>query len=182
MKQCSKCKEIKEFTEFWKRGKAQSKHGLMSHCKKCKSARNKIRYEENKHNIDIEKKNILKEKAKIRIFNKRKSNPFFAFKCQVSCLIRDAFRFKKHSKNLKSLEYLGANFETVFEHLKQTAINNYGFYDPNAKYHIDHIIPNATAKTEEEFIKLQHYTNLQYLTPEDNLAKKDKLDWKPKKP
>lgn len=46
------------------------------------------------------------------------------------------------------------------------------------KVHIDHIIPLATAKTEEDVIKLCHYTNLQLLKGEDNLSKGDKLDWK----
>ena len=45
-------------------------------------------------------------------------------------------------------------------------------------YEIEDIIPLATAKTEEDVIKLCHYTNLQLLKGEDNLSKGDKLDWK----
>lgn len=55
-------------------------------------------------------------------------------------------------------------------------IKNYGSYDPNFKYHIDHIIPCSSVKTEEELIGLQHYCNLQYLTPEDNMRKNDSCD------
>ena len=44
--------------------------------------------------------------------------------------------------------------------------------------HIDHIIPMSTAKSEEEVIKLNQYTNLQLLKAEDNLEKSDKLNWK----
>ena len=43
--------------------------------------------------------------------------------------------------------------------------------------HIDHIIPLATAKTEKEVLDLCKINNLQLLTPEDNMSKKDKLDW-----
>ena len=37
--------------------------------------------------------------------------------------------------------------------------------------YIDHIVPLATATTENEVLKLCHYKNLQLLTAEDNLAK-----------
>jgi hypothetical protein len=41
-------------------------------------------------------------------------------------------------------------------------------------WHIDHIIP-LSAKTEEEIIKLCHYTNLQPLWAEENRAKSNKI-------
>jgi hypothetical protein len=58
----------------------------------------------------------------------------------------------------------------------QTAINNYSYYDENFNYHIDHIKPLKLAKTEEEVYILNHYTNLQLLTPKDNLKKSDKYN------
>jgi hypothetical protein len=49
--------------------------------------------------------------------------------------------------------------------------DNYGFYG----WHIDHVIPLSSAKTEEEVYKLCHYTNLQPLWAEDNLKKGSKI-------
>jgi hypothetical protein len=43
--------------------------------------------------------------------------------------------------------------------------------DNHGKWHLDHIIPLATAKTVEEIIKLNHYTNFQPLWAEENLSK-----------
>jgi hypothetical protein len=42
---------------------------------------------------------------------------------------------------------------------------------------IDHIVPLATANTENEVIKLSHYSNLQPLWETENRDKWDKLDW-----
>ena len=38
-------------------------------------------------------------------------------------------------------------------------------------WHIDHKIPLAAAKTKEDVIRLNHYTNLQPLWAAENLAK-----------
>lgn len=43
---------------------------------------------------------------------------------------------------------------------------------------IDHIIPLATAKNEEDVMKLCHYSNLQLLKAKDNIEKGAKLNWR----
>jgi hypothetical protein len=44
-------------------------------------------------------------------------------------------------------------------------------WDNRSEWHIDHIIPLSSAKTEDELYKLCHYENLQPLWAEDNLKK-----------
>lgn len=48
-------------------------------------------------------------------------------------------------------------------------------WDNYGKWHIDHIIPLASAKTEEEMCNLFHYKNLQPLWASDNFRKSDKI-------
>ena len=60
-------------------------------------------------------------------------------------------------------------------HLILSAVRNYGIWLDTERYHIDHIIPLATAKTPEDIKALNHYTNLQWLTPFDNLSKGSKV-------
>ena len=55
--------------------------------------------------------------------------------------------------------------------------DNYGKYNgcPNFGWDIDHITPLSTAMTEDDMIKLNHYTNLQPLCSYINrIIKKDK--------
>ncbi len=56
--------------------------------------------------------------------------------------------------------------------------DNYGFYNTTYNYgwDIDHIIPLSSAKSEEDVIKLCHYTNLQPLCSKINREiKRDNL-------
>ena len=74
------------------------------------------------------------------------------------------FQAKAHKKGTKTETLLGCSFESLLSHI--------GPRPEDA--HLDHICPCAQARTEEELIKLQHYTNLRWLSAEENLAKSDK--------
>jgi len=80
------------------------------------------------------------------------------------------------TKNNRTFDVVGCSPEFLKEYLEKQFIGemcweNYGYYG----WHIDHIIPLSSAKTEEEIYKLCHYSNLQPLWSEDNMAKGDKI-------
>ena len=58
---------------------------------------------------------------------------------------------------------------------------NYGKYEKdkyNVGWDIGHIIPLKTAKTEEDIIRLNNYTNLKPLCSKINRdIKRNKIDW-----
>lgn len=146
-------------------------------------------YESHKKEILMRHKEYtLKNKIKIRerqnkynrIYEKeRKSKDIiFKLKKQLKTCIRYSFIRKGMNKSKHTEEIVGIPLDELYLYLLDTFEKNYGYkWDGKEEVHIDHIKPLSTANTEEDVIKLCHYTNLQLLKGVDNLDKKDKLDW-----
>lgn len=149
--------------------------------KRCKTYR-----EANKEKIADYHKAYFKvnsKKAYNYISQRRKSDPLFRLNLAYRRSCYRAFQSIGEKKNNKSLKLLGLKtWQELCEHLskqfhdhpktaEEMTLDNHGFYG----WHIDHIIPLSSAKTEEDIIKLCHYTNLQPLWAEDNLSKSNKI-------
>ena len=133
--------------------------------------------EYNKLWIISNKETIRKTSNEYRI-NKRKTDPLFKFSCDIRSLIGGSFRRRNCKKPIKTEEILGCSIKEFQEYIivkcpKGITLENFNMYE----YHIDHIIPLSTANSEEEVIKLCHYTNLQPLWCKDNLMKSNN-EWK----
>lgn len=101
-------------------------------------------------------------------------DPLFRFKTQTRKLLSNSFRRKKFNKCVKTEQMLGCSLSFFAEYMQSKfkdgmSFENYG------EWQIDHIIPLATAKTIEDVIKLNHYSNLQPLWAQENRAKSDKI-------
>lgn len=115
-----------------------------------------------------------------KVLERKNNDPVYKLKCSVRGVLKDSFRRKRLKKNMKGEKILGCTIEYFINYLIKTYENNYNEkwnWDYLKDVHVDHIIPLATANTEEEVIKLCHYTNLQLLKAKDNLDKKDSLEW-----
>lgn len=128
---------------------------------------NKKYYKENKRMINTQKLIYIK--------NKYKNNILFRLSNNIRRSISLSFKNNGYTKNNKTFEILGCTFEEFKLHLESKfqpwmTWDNYGLYNGELNYgwDIDHIIPSSSATTEEELIKLNHYSNLQPLCSKVN--------------
>lgn len=183
----SSCKDcIKKYQEDNREAKIEYLKQYKKLNKDILSIKNKEYRERNKDRIkkwEEENKSYFKKyrqenKDKVRNYiNKRnKKEPVFRFKNNVRRLILHSFKRGKNNfkKTDKTEQILGCTIVFFMSYIslkfeKRMNFNNHG------EWHLDHIIPLATAKTEDDVIKLNHYTNFQPLWAKDNFSKRDKI-------
>ncbi|MGM0927527.1 MAG: hypothetical protein ACQEXC_14065 [Pseudomonadota bacterium] len=105
---------------------------------------------------------------------RRASDPLFALAADIRKINHKAFSRRGYSKTSKARELLGCDFETLAQHL-EAQFQPGMTWENRGEWHIDHIIPLASAETEEQLLALCHYTNLQPLWAFENLSKGAKL-------
>lgn len=192
-KTCNKCGETKIKEEFYKnRGTLD---GYLNHCKECDKkqsiddrnnnlekykSREREQYQthkesKNKWHSEHRKKNRKRytEYCKKSI-EKKKDDVIFRLKGVVRSRTGRVINKSKVGKS--SLDLIGCTYEELVIHLEKQFKEGMN-WENRGKYgwHIDHKIPLNSAKTEEELIKLCHYTNLQPLWAEENLRKSNTL-------
>jgi hypothetical protein len=182
-KLCPKCELEKETLNFDK--SSTSKDGLYHTCKDCRKEYRKQNKESIKNyynnyyisnlESEVNRKKIYRENNKDIVKNSRKkahlkrknNDPLFKFTYKIRSCIYNCLLGKNINTNTKTYQILGCNTNEFKTHLQSQFEpwmnwNNRGLYNghPNYGWDIDHIIPMSTAKTEEDVIKLNHYTNL----------------------
>jgi len=184
-KLCSKCLVFKVLqTEFTKAKNTTDKR--TPSCNECRrkipqdqtkkrdayrrtNGEQKRRYfQENKEDIVKKRKERLRTNCEANILNRVRR---FVRKQRLVC-------FDKYP--VKTLMVLGCSKLELFEYLKIQFSITYGIEYKDIYFkdlHIDHKIPLSIGKTEEDLMKLNHYTNLQFLHKTHNMQKKVKLDY-----
>lgn len=189
-KVCSFCKCEKPLIEF---GKNKScLYGVKSSCKSCDKIKRAIYEEKNKDKI-VERRKINSEKNKDKRLtycrnwyniNKkniskktkflRENDELYSLRTSLRNRIFKVFKRNKWKKAGKTLELLGCDYKTAKRWIERKFTKGMTWKN-QGKWHIDHKIPLASAKTKEELIKLCHYTNLQPLWATDNIKKGVKI-------
>lgn len=153
-----------------------NKEKVLTQCKQYRLNHSDKRHEyfrvnKEKHNIQAKAwREVNRDYHKKR----RAEDPLYKFMHALRCHSSRAFKRIGQSKPSKTLHLLGCSWEEAkerFDSLFQPGMNwnNYG------KWHVDHIIPLASATTIDEAKALNHISNLQPLWAVDNLIKGAKL-------
>ena len=165
---------------------AQYKKDYWENNKEKLSKKNKDYYQDNKDILDLKnkeynrenrqelnkKRNIRNKKNKIhlKITERRQNDAVFRISQNIRTYIRNSFKYKGYKKTTKTEIILGCTFKEFKSHIESIfeswmTWDNYGKYngDFNYGWDIDHIIPISSAKTEEDVLKLNHFSNLRPL-------------------
>lgn len=177
-KTCSKCGEVKSRAEFSK--KHDTHDGLQLACKDCcNTTRKKYYY------LNIEKERERKRKyhrdhsektIKSAIKRKRKrllTDPLFKFSHQLRAVITTSLKRAGARKKSRTEQLLGCTIAEFRAHLERQFVEDMS-WENRSLWHIDHIIPMASAVTQEDAERLQHYTNLRPVWAKINLQEGDK--------
>lgn len=160
--------------------------------------RNKRYYAENskaiKHRVkqysELNKEEINKKKANYFKLNKDKWNQYQKDRCKVDPVYKMKTSIRKiilkalngQSKSKSTQEIIGCTYQDFRNYIESQfepwmTWDNKGLYngDFNYGWDIDHIVPLCTAKSPEDVVSLNHYTNLRPLCSHVNRnIKRDK--------
>jgi hypothetical protein len=111
-----------------------------------------------------------KNETNKRDLERRNNDIVYRIRRNSASRIGSIFRNNGYSKQSRTHEILGCSFDDLIIYLESKFEpwmnwDNYGegIYEPNKSWDVDHIMPLSSAKSEEELIKLCHYSNLQPL-------------------
>lgn len=137
---------------------------------------NRKRYEREKRRLETNEEYREKQRIRSRVKNKNRfdNDPLYRFQQRLRNNIKNSFRRGGFSKTSECRKILGADWDVVKSYFESKFTDGMS-WDNQGLWHIDHIIPKSLAKTEEDIIRLNHYTNLQPLWGKDNLDKSDKI-------
>lgn len=121
-------------------------------------------YVDNPSPLNEEYLESLSEKARIYQNSRKQTDPIFKLMTNVRSAVYRALE----RKTSRTIDLLGCSAKELDEWLGPK---------PSTNHHLDHICPLSQARDYEEAKSLCHYTNLQWLSAEENLKKSD--SWTP---
>jgi hypothetical protein len=144
-----------------------------------------------KRNAEYQKRPEVKERERKRVNAWRRNNkkwindhkrkrmatdPQYAIASRLRCRLNYAFKRRGWKRVEKTKVLLGCTFEFLKQHLESKFKNGMSWDRPNS-FHIDHIKPLSSFDlTDPEQQKAAcHWTNLQPLSPIDNMKKGAKI-------
>lgn len=194
-RECKDCAQVLPVDQFAVKGK-----GISCSCKACKAVQMRDKYANNVGNLRTRVQEhgrkrrlthgpILNEQKRVYVaanrqkvtdrqneWAKRKlrEDALFALKKRLRSLMSNAFRSVKVQKSACTEAILGCTFEQFKNHVERQFQPGMSWAN-RTDWHLDHVVPLATAITEEDVVRLNHFTNYRPLWAADNIAKGAKV-------
>lgn len=129
-----------------------------------------------KQESDSKRRNRPKNRGKAAAYARLRhaTDPMHAMKVRLRARLGLALRNSGYTKKSSMGEILGCSWDELQTHIESKFLEGMSWGN-RSEWHIDHVIPLATAKNEADLMTLSHYTNLQPLWTLDNLKKSAKL-------
>lgn len=108
-----------------------------------------------------------------RVIARRRSDPYVRFVANIRTMLAHSMR--GYGKRSRSISIIGCTFDELKVHIEKQFTKGMRWELVGPEIEIDHIIPLSTANTEDEIIRLNHFTNLRPLWKLDNRKKRDKV-------
>lgn len=108
---------------------------------------------------EISKKTAIYHKANRKAISatqkeRYKNDPLFALTCRMRISVCNTLRRGGYTKRSKTAEIIGCSFEDLKTHLENQFVDGMNWENRN-EWHVDHIVPIASAKTEGHCYSLQ---------------------------
>ena len=170
-KQCSQCREEKDFTAFHK--DKRTKNGLYSACKSCHSIYRRNWQNKNKEKIKIAGRDYQRNYQRERKIKDIK----FRLNHNVSTIMYQCLKGKKEWQSWKDL--VGYEIEDLIRHIEKQFDENMTWENYGSYWEVDHKIPKSWFKynvpKDQEFKKCWALENLQPLEKKANRKKYNKF-------
>lgn len=127
---------------------------------------------------DYQKRNIKKICARREEAFKLKAEklPWILIKRRARSSCSAALRRVGSMAKFRTLKILGCDAVTLQKHIERQFLTGMNWENRHL-WHVDHIVPLASAKNEADVIALCHYTNLRPLWANENIKKSDKMEF-----
>ena len=112
----------------------------------------------------------IRERKIRRLRHRYRNDPLYAMCVNVRNRTTDAFRKNGFRKNSKTFELLGCDWDALKIHIERQFVRGMNWGN-KSRWHVDHIIPIASAKSIEDLSALCHYTNLRPMWALENIKK-----------
>lgn len=139
-------------------------------------------YKKNKDKVQLSQAD-WRDRNKHRVqkygFNYRekiKADPLLVLQYRYRQMVSRAWRGNGYDRTSRSHKILGCSWEEFKNHIERQFTKGMDWGRIN-DMHLDHVIPLSSAKTVDDLIALNHYTNLRPLWAKDNLSKGSKLEY-----